>query len=209
MYGREKDEVKLNDLPSSASKYEKWKDKAHSKIIAASGRPLKCKSRLNENVLAKDLSEVADIRDDWQTFDTKLTSALLDRVDGLLEQQIMLDRELSKVVRPIMSARAIMWRAQDWYRLSAQELGVDTRQQLYAVEFKSDAGMLSFMNKWTRACMKVDSVIKVEDRLSEQEKHTLFYRQVSKSRDLEHDLAIYDRAEMGSENKSYKFLPVP
>ena len=40
------------------------------------------------------------------------------------------------------------------------------------------------------------SVIKVEVRLSEQEKHTLFYRQVSKSRDLEHDLATYDRAEM-------------
>ena len=107
-------------------------------------------------------------------FVTKLTSALLDRVDGRLEQQILLDRELSKVVRPIMSARAIMWRVQDWYRLSAQDLGVDTRQQLCAVEFKSDAGMLSFMDKWTRACMKVDGEEKVEDRLSEQEKHTAF-----------------------------------
>ena len=125
------------------------------------------------------MSEVADIKYEWQTFDTKLTSALLDRVDGLLEQQILLDRELSKVARPIVSARAIMWRVQDWYRPSAQELGVDTRQRTYAVEFRSDAGMLSFMNKWTRACMKVDGVEKVEDRLSEQETHTVFYRQVS------------------------------
>jgi hypothetical protein len=54
--------------------------------------------------------------------------------------------------------------------------------------------------------MKVDQVEKPVDRLSEQEKHTLFYRQISKSRDLEHDLNIYDRAEAGSETRSYKFL---
>jgi hypothetical protein len=111
--GREKDEIKLNGLPSSASRYEKWKDKVHSKIIAASGRPLKCKSWLDEVDLAKDISEVSDIQEAWQTFDTKLTSALLDKLIDLLEQQVMLDRELSKVVRPIMSSRAIMWRIQN------------------------------------------------------------------------------------------------
>jgi hypothetical protein len=54
--------------------------------------------------------------------------------------------------------------------------------------------------------MKVDTVSRPEDRLSEQEKHTLFYRQISKSRDLEHDLNIYHRADAGTPERSYAYL---
>jgi hypothetical protein len=90
MLGREKDEIKLGDYPTSSSKYEKWKDKAHSKIIAASGRPLKCKEWLDAIGFVHSTEEIADIDENWQNFDAKLTSALLEKAGGELEQQILL-----------------------------------------------------------------------------------------------------------------------
>ena len=130
----------------------------------------------------------------------KLAAAMCLKATGELGRRITLADETEAAAGRMLRGRQILWMVYDHHKYDEERGSLYDFKDLMSVHFRGDSHLEAFLSNW-------DSVLagmKAQPEASLLE--VLFYDQLSKSTVLREEIAHYDRARKGSEERTYAFL---
>ena len=197
---KEAEKCVLDDWPS-ALKYRLWLLAQKKKIATGSGRPQACFIWIGKVTTAQTMEELED-SEDFPTWDAKLAVGAQDICKGEFYRRIqVMDERAAREEPPrMLKGRQILWLIVQKFKRDEVDGSMQDITDLQNVELKGD-NLHAFLNDW-------DYVLEgIDEMPSERQLERLFFTQLSKSKQLEHEVALYkqDINHKGAE-RSYERL---
>ena len=140
----------------------------------------------------------------FDTLDAKLAAALTNVCKGELSRKVILKTEEEAKAQRLIRGRQILWLIYEEYRINEEAGSLMNLSDLMKVVIKKDQSKIEHLSRFM---MNWDSVIAgMSNPPSDENLQVMLYDQVKHVPSLATDIAIYDRASPGSEDRSYEFL---
>ena len=195
---KEADHIKVPPFPYPES-YRDWKIKVRDAVRAASKTPDKAFVWINK--VWKEGTVTADLVDPegFTTLDAKLLSALSNICSGEFARKVNTFKEKESAADRPVRGRQVLLMMDEFFSTNIKHGATYSLKDLFAVKLKGE-NLRTFISNWDT----VNAGITHPPDPSVLE--TLFYEQVKNVRAIQHDIEIYNRAEEGTDNHSYKYL---
>ena len=153
------------------------------------------------NKVWKEGTVSADLVDPegFTTLDAKLLSALSNICSGEFARKVNTFKEKESAADRPVRGRQVLLMMDEFFSTNIKHGATYSLKDLFAVKLKGE-NLRTFISNWDT----VNAGITHPPDPSVLE--TLFYEQVNNVRAIQHDIEVYNRAEEGTENHSYKFL---
>ena len=183
---KEADRVIVPKFPNPEA-YRNWRIRVRDAVTAASAKPdaaFKWIERVWEESMA--LETLAD-SGTFATLDAKLMSAITNVVDGDLARQLDLFKEQEAKKGIHAKGRQARYMVHKHFSTSQKHGAVYDLEDLMAIQMVND-DLKGFVSRW-------DAVIAgMREDPGDRWKEAYFHNSIKRFKPLEHDLAIYDRA---------------
>ena len=201
---KEADSIKLPQLPTSAQ-FKAWKNSVRSKVSAASKFP----KEAFDWIIAVEADDVtydalSTTPAKFETLDAKLSAALTEICKGELGRKITLKTEEEAKARRLIRGRQILWLVYEDYRLNEEAGALHEITDLMKVTLRKDQNKIEHLSRFMLNWEMILAGMK--EPPPENQLQILFYEQVRYLPFLNNDIAVYERANIGSEDRSYQFL---
>jgi predicted nucleic acid-binding Zn-ribbon protein len=197
---KEADSIKIPQLPTAAQ-FKAWKNSVRSAISSASKIPAEAFQWVLEAEDAEATYEkLHDCPKKFDTLDAKLAAALTNICKGELSRKVILKTEEEAKAKRLIRGRQILWLVYEDYRINEEAGSLTDLSDLMKVVLRKDQSktehLFRFMMNW-------DSVLAgMSNPPSEDNLQVMLFDQVKHVPCLATDVAIYDRASPGSEDRS-------
>jgi hypothetical protein len=201
---KEADSIKIPQLPTAAQ-FKAWKNSVRSAISSASKIPAEAFQWVLEAEDAEATYEkLHDCPKKFDTLDAKLAAALTHICKGELSRKVTLKTEEEAKAKRLIRGRQILWLVYEDYRINEEAGSLMNLSDLMKVVLRKDQSKIEHLSRFM---MNWDSVLAgMSNPPSEDNLQVMLFDQVKHVPCLATDVAIYDRASPGSEDRSYEFL---
>ena len=196
--GKEADKILIPKFPRPEN-YRNWRMRVREAVGAASKDPDKAIRWLDK--VYKDKVQIEDLADSegMATLDAKLLSSLTNIAEGDLARKLDNVKEAALVGGTSTRGRQALWLFHDHFSTHVHLGAIYALEDLMSVRMRND-DLQSFVTNW-------DSVLAgLQKPPADDVLETYFHLNIKRFRPLEHDLNIYERAPIGSTERSYKWL---
>jgi hypothetical protein len=202
--GKEADTVKIPQLPTAAQ-FKSWKNAVRSAVSSASRYPEQAFKWIMEVEESESAyTKLAECSKKFETLDAKLSSALTLVCKGELGRKITLRTEEEAKAMKLIRGRQILWLIYEEYRINEEAGSLNNITDLMKVTMRKDH---TKVDQLSRFLLNWETVLAgIKDPLPDHQLQHMFYEQVRHVPSISNDIAVYDRAEIGSEERSYQFL---
>jgi hypothetical protein len=202
--GKEADTVKIPQLPTAAQ-FKSWKNAVRSAVSSASRTPAEAFEWVMTVEQAETTYESLSVCPKiFDTLDAKLSSALTQICKGELGRKITLKTEEEAKARKLIKGRQILWIIYQEYRVSEEAGSLNDITDLMKVTMKKDFTKVEHL---ARFLLNWETVLAgINDPPPDNQLQVMFYDQVRHVPSISNDIAMYDRADPDSAERSYQFL---
>ena len=195
---KEADTIKLPAFPA-AETYRNWRIKTREAVMSASTKPDKAFDWISETW--KEDQTVDALREvvPFATLDAKLLSSLTNILTGDFARTIDTFKETEAAKGRYVRGRQVLLKMHQHFSTNIKHGATYALQDLFNVKLKGE-NLKVFLSNWDQVLAGIQ---KVPD---ENVLETLFLNQIKNSKNINHDLQEYFRAEDGSSTKSYDYL---
>jgi hypothetical protein len=140
----------------------------------------------------------------FETLDAKLSAALSEICRGELGRKITLKTEEEAKSTRLIRGRQILWMVYEDYRLNEEAGALHEITDLMKVTLRKDQNKIEHLSRFL---LNWETILAgMKEPPPETTLQVLLYEQIRYLPFLSNDIAIFDRAAIGSEDRSYQFL---
>ena len=179
--------------------YRDWRIKVRDAVVAASASPGEAFRWISE--VWKEGSVVGSFSNSgvFGALDAKLMSGLTSILSGDFARKINTLKETEAAQKRQLRGRQVLFLRNEYFSTNAKHGSTYSLQDLFAVKLLS-GNLRAFMTNW-------DTVLAGVPQWPDQSVlEYLFYTHVKFHKAISHDIAEYQRAEIGSDKHTYDFL---
>jgi hypothetical protein len=201
---KEADSIKIPPLPT-ASQFKAWKLSVRSTVSSASKNPEEAFQWILE-VEDKDASyeKMHECHKKFETLDAKLAASLTNVCKGELSRKVILKTEEEAKAKRLIRGRQILWLMYEEYRINEEAGSLMDLSDLMKVILKKEHSKVEHLSRFM---MNWDSVLAgMKNPPGSEDLQVMLFEQIKHVPCLSTDIAIYERASPGSEDRSYEFL---
>ena len=193
---KEGDRIQIPRFPKP-EQYRNWRIKVRDAVVATSDQPEKAFEWIEATWIPGQTVEVLCDSGMFVHLDAKLASALTNILEGDLARQVDISKEQEAKGKRYARGRQMM--IHKHFSTNIKHGAIYDFEDLLSVQLINE-DLKNCMTRW-------DTVIAgMGNEQNEKTLEALFHRQIRQFRPLRHDLNEYERAEEGTEKRSYKFL---
>jgi hypothetical protein len=201
---KEADTIRLPQLPTAAQ-FKSWKNIVRSRVSSASKIPKEAFEWIrmveDDNVTYEMLNETPA---KFETLDAKLCAALSEVCKGEIGRKITLKTEEEAKARRLIRGRQVLWMIYEDFRINEEAGALHDITDLMKVTLKRDQTKIENLSRFLLNWEMILAGMK--DPPPENTLQVMLYDQVRNVTALATDIAVYDRATPGTEERSYNFL---
>ena len=202
--GKEADSIKIPQLPTAAQ-FKSWKNAVRSAVSSASRSPAEAfKWVMAVESIDMTYERLSECPKQFETLDAKLSSALTQICKGELGRKITLKTESEAKAMKLIRGRQILWIVYEDYRVNEEAGSLNDITDLMKVTIKRDQ---TKVEQLSRFLMNWETVLAgIKEPPPDNQLQVMFYEQIKHVPSISNDIAMYDRAELDSAERSYQFL---
>ena len=196
--GKESDKILVPKFPKPEA-YRNWRIRVRDAVAAASKDPDRAISWFDK--VYKDKVTMEDLADSegMATLDAKLLSSLTNIVEGDLARRLDNIKERALMKGESTRGRQALWLFHDHFSTHIHLGAVYALEDLMSVRMKND-DLKTFISNW-------DSVLAgLQKHPDKDVLQTYFHMNIKRFKPMEHDLNVYERSAIGSQEGSYEWL---